>query len=342
MVDFRTSPFVTADEGAPDLGDPERVLRGLPPDVRPIASYLWARTDRQLPREGEFRPPSVGSLDQLVAGAGAVRDAITDAGARGLGLEKVRALHGRLDRAVAKLVGELLERTKARSERRLRDIAHDLRSPLNSILVLVDALANAHSGALNEVQRRQVGVLYTSALSLVDWLNDLIDSSAIRDGASVRPLEERFSMESLLNQVDQLLGPLAAHSGVELAFGLETLGPRLGDRRILARVLLNLVSNAIDATPRGGRVLVRARELRAGWLHLTVEDGGTEGDADRIRAHLTAPPEPRPLSGEGGQTRGLGLSICGRLLTAVGGRIDIEGGDGEGCRFLFEVPFDRA
>ena len=126
------------------------------------------------------------------------------------------------------LASLVLDRHATDSQALLRDVSHDLRSPLNSILFLADALATEHSGELNDVQRRQVGVLYSAAVSLVGLVNDLIDVSRVGDGATIEVAAEPFSVETTLQQVDQLVGPLATHGNVELAFRLETLGPRLG------------------------------------------------------------------------------------------------------------------
>jgi len=340
-LDEGTDPRVVEVHEPPGLGEARWILRGLSPDVQPVARYLLVRTDRRAETSADLDLPRVTSLDVLAAGVHAIREAISEAGERGLGAPRQRVLHGRLDRAFAVLVGRLLERAQRGSHILLRDLAHDLRSPLNSVVFLADALASEHSGVLSEVQRRQVSVLYTASMSLVGWLNDLIDGSDPEGLDAVRVLDEPFSVEAVLTQVDQLLGGLAAHSGIELAFRLETLGPRVGDRRILARILVNLVSNAISATPRGGRVIVRAQELRAEWLTLTVEDGGREADIERIRTHLNAAGSPLPRRRERGWTHGLGLSICALLVGAAGGRVDVQGGEGRPCRFTVELPFGR-
>ena len=178
-------------------------------------------------------------------------------------------------------------------------------------------------------------------LSLIEWLTDLIEASVMDDLDAFPVLAEPFSVEVVLNQVDQLLGALASHNGIELAFALETLGSRVGDRRIPARVIVNLVSNAIQATPRGGRVSVRARELRVGWLAIEVEDSGTEADIEQLQASLATAATSATGKGNAGWSRGIGLSICARLVALVEGRIEVEGGGGKPCRFLLELPFGR-
>lgn len=319
-----------------------RILRGLSPDVQPVARHFLACVTRSAsPATVRGGPPRPASIDVLMAAVQAVRRAITEAAEAGLPAQRQRVLHARLDYEFSTLARALLERTHEEARALLRDASHDLRSPLNSIVFLADALAHGHSGSLSEVQRRQVDVLYAAALSLIGLLNDLIDAAVLGDGPAVEPVEEPFSLEAILGQVEQLLSPLAAGGGVELGFRIETLGKRLGDRRILMRILINLVTNAVKATPRGGRVVVRAHGERAGWLSVTVVDAGKGADVERIRRRLREPPLPRPGRGRRGWTEGLGLSICARLVEAAGGTLNVEGGRVGGCTFTLELPFAR-
>lgn len=320
--------------------DATRILHGLPEEAHAVARHLEGRLLGD-PR-GEARPPEdLGSIEAVGAAVHALREAIVESGERGLPPGRVRALHAGLDRELVRLVLGALERRSKDSRMLLRDVSHDLRSPLNSVLFLADALATGHSGELNEVQRRQVGVLYTAAMSLVGLVNDLIDVTRLGDASSLEVLSEPFSVESVLQQVQQLVGPLATRVGLDLAFRLETLGPRRGDRRILVRILINLVSNAIQAAGQGGRVVVRAFDAGDGGLRVTVSDSGTDTDIERLRARLSESPLPTTGSRGRGWTHGLGLVICSRLVQAGGGRMDIEEAPDGGSRFTVDLPFPR-
>lgn len=331
-----------ADDALPDGWDASRAVRGLPPEVQPVARYLHARLSGE-GDEGEPGPvPVVESLDVVVAAVRALRDTILEAAERGAAPAGVRFLHGRLDLAFASLVSELLARRSEDARGLLRDVSHDLRSPLNSVLFLADALASGHSGPLNDVQRRQVGVLYTAAVSLVGLLNDLIDVSRLGEGTAIEVASEPFSVEGVLRQVDQLVGPLATHAEIGLAFSLETLGPRIGDRRILTRLLINLVSNGVQAARPGDRVDVRVFENADGALRITVSDTGHGADVQELRASLAGRGD-FPVAGgrDRGWTHGLGLAICSRLVRASSGEITVESAPGQGCRFTIDLPYPR-
>lgn len=331
-----------SDDAMPGEWDAARALRGLPPEVQPVARYLYTHLLGEAD-DGEPRPvPEVESMNVVVAAVRAVRDGILEAAERGAAPSRVRFLHARLDLAFMALVRDLMERRSEDARGLLRDVSHDLRSPLNSVLFLADALASGHSGPLNEVQRRQVGVLYTAAVSLVGLLNDLIDVSRLGEGTAIPVVSEPFSVEGVLRQIDQLVGPLAAHGEVGLAFRLETLGPRIGDRRILTRVLINLVSNAVQAARPGDRVDLRAFENADGALRVTVCDTGPGADVGQLRASLAGGGSlPSPGSRDRGWTHGLGLAICSRLVRAASGEITVESAPGHGCRFTIDLPYPR-
>ncbi|MFV1985844.1 MAG: sensor histidine kinase [Gemmatimonadota bacterium] len=328
-----------SDAGADIPWDPERVLHGVPVEVQPIARWLEdrLRTESPIPADS---PPPAESLEVVAAGVRAVREAIVESGDRGTPAHRVQALHAQLDREFAFLVLGILDRRTEDSRSLLRDVSHDLRSPLNSILFLADALATEHSGALNDVQQRQVGVLYTAAVSLVGLVNDLIDVTRLGDAASIDVASDPFSVEAVLQEVDQLVGPLATHGDVKLGFRLETLGPRRGDRRILTRILINLVSNAVHVTGSGHPVEVRAVEHEGG-LRVTVTDSGSEGDVEQLRARLRDSPFPAPGARTEGWTHGLGLAICSRLVDASNGAVSVDATSDGGCRFTVDLPFPR-
>ena len=320
--------------------DPGRALHGLPVEVQPIARWLAERLVGDPAVEPGPRPPDVDALEIASAAVRGIRESVIESAERGVPPRRVRAMHAQLDRDFAALVVRILDRRTADARSLLRDVSHDLRSPLNSILFLADALATEHSGALNDVQRRQVGVLYSAAVSLVGLVNDLIDVARLGDAASIEVTSEPFSLEAVLQEVDQLVGPLATHGEVDLRFRLETLGPRLGDRRILTRVLINLVTNAVQATGPGARVDVRAVE-HEGRLRVTVQDSGESPDIEELRARLRDAPLPGIGARSQGWTHGLGLAICSRLVEASRGEIGVAAASGGGCRFTVDLPFPR-
>ncbi|MEJ2482075.1 MAG: HAMP domain-containing sensor histidine kinase [Gemmatimonadota bacterium] len=247
--------------------------------------------------------------------------------------------HADLDAAALEAASQIMERYGGRQRRFLQDISHDLRSPLNSILFLADALRSEHSGPLNEVQTRQVEVLFMAAVTLVKMVNDVIDFARLGTDAPLVATRTPFSLESVLTDVNGLVGPVVAHNGVDLNLEMRAAGLRSGDAQVVNRVLLNLVSNAVQALPEGGRIDVVFEEMGDGGLRLEVRDTGTEAPIEKIRAVLESD-DPDHLAGETrGWTHGLGLSISARLVRAAGGSITVDRAADGGTVFVVRLPF---
>ena len=249
--------------------------------------------------------------------------------------------HAAIDRALLQAALAARERVSSTHRRVLEDVSHDLRSPLNSILFLADALRAERSGPLNAIQERQLGVLYTAAVTLVKMVNDLIDFARLGGRERIRVTLTSFSVESVLSDVRGLLGPLVSHRTVALRVDITTEGLRSGDPQLLSRVLLNLVSNAVQAVDEGGTVVVRVDETESGELRVEICDNRIGTDVGHLRG-LISEAEAGRLPGETrGWTHGLGLSICARLVKVAGGRMQVASRTGEGTVFTVELPFKR-
>jgi signal transduction histidine kinase len=247
--------------------------------------------------------------------------------------------HADLDAAALEAVSQIMERNAFRQRRFLQDISHDLRSPLNSILFLADALKSEHSGPLNPVQAKQIEVLFMAAVTLVKMVNDVIDFARLGSSTPLVSAQMPFSLETVVSDVQSLVGPLVSHDGVTLGIDQRARGLRTGDSQVLNRVLLNLISNSIHALHDGGRVEVLVTDQDDGSLRITVSDDGEDVPIAKIRSVLDTD-DPYRLAGETrGWTHGLGLSISARLVRAAGGSIAVDTASGGGAVFTVLLPF---
>ncbi|MGB5526117.1 MAG: HAMP domain-containing sensor histidine kinase [Gemmatimonadota bacterium] len=281
-------------------------------------------------------------LEEAWAVAQAFRRAIHDAGVSA-GPENESAdlsdLNATLDRTLLNAALASLTRTSDAHRRMVQDVSHDLRSPLNSILFLADALRSERSGPLTAAQSHQMSVLYTAAVTLVRMANDLIDFSRLGVGRErITVSASSFSLETVVADVTNLVGPLSTHRRVELetVFGAE--GLRHGDQRLLSRVLLNLVSNALEAVDNGGTVTLEFSDTDRGDLRIEVGDDRYGTDVEALQRLLSITDDRWPGETRG-WTRGLGLTISARFVEAAGGRIDVLSRSGGGTVFRVELPF---
>ena len=330
----------------PGPWDPERIVDGAPAHLRPLVLDLLGATGvpdvtlrvmrRLLPDDG----PEEYSPDQMGAAVSFVRSAVERAAAAGAEPAVTRDRHACLDAASVAWAESALARRATSQRRLLRDVSHDIRSPLNSILFLADALRSGHSGELSAAQKRQIDVLFMAAVTLVKLVNDLIDYAHLDDAAKITVADALFSPGTVVEEVRGLLGPLLDYHGVELAVEQRCAAPRRGDARLLNRVLLNLLSNAIQAMPDGGGVRLELSDDAGGGLRVEVEDDGPGMDFGEVRQALAAAVAGQSLAETDGWTHGLGLSISARLVDAAGGSLEVEPGEPRGTRFVVSLPFD--
>lgn len=325
--------------------DPERIVAEAPGPLRPLIIDLLgaAGVDQgaldALRRRLPDRAFDDASAEDMGAAVSIVRAAIEHAAEAGASPEATRSRHTCLDAASVAWAEDALDRRSRDQRRLLRDVSHDIRSPLNSILFLADALRSGHSGELTPAQRRQVDVLFMAAVTLVKLVNDLIDYAHLDGEAEIRVADTAFSPDGVVEEVSGLLGPLLDYHHVELTVERFCATPRRGDARLVNRVLLNLLSNAIRAMEDGGRVRVVLEDAENGGLEIHVEDDGPGVDCAAVTESLEAAVAGASLAETDGWTHGLGLSISARLVDAAGGSVRVEPVEPRGTRFVVLLPF---
>jgi signal transduction histidine kinase len=221
------------------------------------------------------------------------------------------------------------------------EVGHDMRSPLTSILFLSEILHRGQSGPLNEVQRRQVGIVYSAALGLVSMASDMIEVARGGNRLSSKS-PTPFSINELLGSVRDLVAPTAEEKGLELRIGSVPSAHRLGYPIALSRVLLNLTTNALKFTQKGW-VEVTATPVEGNVVEFAVRDTGP-GIAPQALTTLYQPfrREPNRQTGYCFSGTGLGLAICRRLVAALGSQLELESWRDRGTRFSFRLDLPPA
>ena len=221
------------------------------------------------------------------------------------------------------------------------ELAHDLRSPLTSILFLAETLQRGQSGDVNEVQRRQLRLIYSAALGLSTLASDALELAREGDRL-VDPESAPFSVTEIFNSVRDIVRPMAEEKGLTIRLLPPDTDHRLGHPIALSRVLLNLTTNALKFTEEGFVELVaQARGL--GSLEFSVRDTGHGINAEALPSLYQ--PFRRSRSHRGGYCfsgTGLGLAICRRLVEAMGGELEVESRPSWGTRFHFALELPPA
>ena len=247
-----------------------------------------------------------------------------------------------------KLQDRAIETARAESERsdaaKIRFIAtmsHELRTPLNAIIGFSDMLTN-ESLELDPRRRLEYAKLINnSGRHLLSVVNGILDVSKIENG-NFEITPEPFTPAPAIESCADLLALKAQDAGVELTMRIAPDLPDVAaDRRAFNQILINLISNAVKFTPRGGRVTVSAR-CDGPKLAVTVEDTGVgigESDLPRLGEAFF---QGRASYDRRHDGTGLGLSIVKGLVHLHGGEVDIKSRLGEGTRVTVRLPFEIA
>jgi len=230
------------------------------------------------------------------------------------------------------------ERANAAKSHFLATMSHELRTPLNAIIGFSDMLTN-ESLVLDPARKVEYARLINeSGHHLLSVVNGILDMSKMETG-NFEITPEPFAPAPAITSCCDILALKARDAGVEIKTRIADLPELMADRRAFNQILINLVSNAIKFTPRGGRISVSAF-VEGKKLALVVEDTGVgigEDDLPRIGEAFF---QARASYDRRHDGTGLGLSIVKGLVRLHDGDIDIASRLGKGTRITVRLPID--
>jgi signal transduction histidine kinase len=260
-------------------------------------------------------------------------------------IEERRNLEGALREALAERLRteEALRSMKEKAERAseaksqfLAVVSHELRTPLNAIVGYQDLLSLEVAGPLSGGQRGYLARIRSASEQLLRLIDQILSLSRIAAGREVLALE-RIDLSRLAGETVAMVGPAAAAKGLALRVRVPDAPVEcVSDPAKLGQVLLNLISNAVKFTDRGGVEVVVAQEGARVAVHVRDTGPGIP-DSDRARIFEPFVQADASATRRHGGT-GLGLPVSRELAWILGGEVRLQSVDGEGSTFTVEIP----
>jgi signal transduction histidine kinase len=217
-------------------------------------------------------------------------------------------------------------------------MAHQIGTPLNSISGYIQLMLQ--EGNFSFTDQERLKIIESQLDRLADSVKNLL-SFTRQPKPQLRPLD----VNEILRELILLSEPWLFSRNVKLFFSLSPgLPPVLGDSTHLQTVFLNLITNALDAMPNGGLLVIKTQEVlpqssseNGKWLKISVTDTGI-GITEESKKRIFDPFFSTKKIGEG---TGLGLAICEKIIKEHSGRLDVESEVGKGSTFFVFIPIPQ-
>ncbi|NUQ20759.1 MAG: HAMP domain-containing histidine kinase [Gemmatimonadaceae bacterium] len=251
-------------------------------------------------------------------------------------LAALEVAHQQALREIAELKGRDTLKTQF-----LANISHDLRTPLTAIITHAEILREGILGELSTRQHESIAGIISGGRRLLEMVGEILTyARGAANQLEIAPTE--VAVGDVIEQVRRLNESLVARKELCLEIRVASDVPRvIADREKLAHILGNLLGNAIDFTPAGGRVWIRAsrqHEEDRDTVLVEVGDSGIGIAADHHELIFQEFAQVDASASRQHHGTGLGLTIARRLVELHGGRIWLESELGHGSRFFFTIP----
>jgi two-component system sensor histidine kinase RpfC len=223
----------------------------------------------------------------------------------------------------------------------LANMSHELRTPLNGVIGMGDLLRETK---LSSEQRELVGTLHSSAHSLLELIENVLDIAKIEAG-KITIENKLLDLHTLVNSVIYMLSPSANAKGIMVSCTIDTDTPfsLKGDHQHLRQVLINLVNNAIKFTDDGSvnlRVFRKGGSASKPLIRFEVSDTGIGIPAESVATIFDDFTQAEQTSSRSYGGTGLGTTISKELVDLMGGQIGVESELHKGSMFWCELYFD--
>ena len=209
-------------------------------------------------------------------------------------------------------------------------VGHDIRNPLQAIVGDIYLLKEYLTSMSESETKKEVAESLDNVESNVNYINKIVPD--LQDySRAIKPEYSEFNLNDLISSI---LQSVSRQNKVEVLLNIDPAFTVTSDRSIIRRILTNLIINAIQAMPDGGKITLSGSRKDKNVL-IMVEDTGT-GIPESIKPNLFTPMLTTKAKGQG-----LGLAVVKRLVEALNGTITFESQEGKGTKFVITLPNDK-
>lgn len=209
-------------------------------------------------------------------------------------------------------------------------VGHDIRNPLQAIISDVYLAKTDLASMPEDGQKENVKESLDSIEENVEYINKIVQD--LQD--YTRPITPFAQLTDIKEIIQEVLSKNGVPNNIEASFKIgKNAGELIVDPVLLKRVLTNLVNNAVQAMPEGGKLEINAfRDARNNNIIMTVQDTGV-GISEEIKPKLFTPLFTTKAKGQG-----FGLAAVKRITDALGGKVSFESEEGKGTKFSLQLP----
>ncbi len=217
------------------------------------------------------------------------------------------------------------EEANLAKSRFLATMSHELRTPLNAILGFSEVMVKEILGPLNnEHYREYLGDIHSSGTHLLALINEILDLSRVEAGR-YNLHEEAVRLDFIAAECEQMVNLKAKNKDINIDLQAEADLPRVwADERSIRQVILNLLSNALKFTPRGGKVWIKIGWTAGGGQYVSVSDNGPGIAEEEIPIVLSSFGQGSIAIKSAEQGTGLGLPIVQALVEKHEGTFELK------------------
>ena len=232
---------------------------------------------------------------------------------------------------------EELQRLNAEKDKFFAILAHDLRSPFNTLLGFTQIMVEDLSELNPEEIKKMAKAMRTSATGLYSLLeNLLVWSGSQRGTTSFVPVQ--FLLKDIIQENLKSVQESAHNKGIEIGVDIPDDLTVFADVNMIGSTVRNLVSNAVKFTPKRGEISIVAKAIPDNLAEISIKDSGI-GMSDEMLGKLFHLNENIGRNGtEGEPSSGLGLILCKDFIDRNGGKIWVESEENKGSKFYFTLP----